>query len=112
ELRNIARAPIDLVIVAVRQNKPGDLRRPVADRDQRHHIVLAATQANSRDLLKRHVDYAAHSQPLLVRLTVLRHGEASADVRRTSFGVENANARAAEFTRRQAFPATGRAYAR
>src|SRR5262252_4791862 len=35
--------------------------------------VSAATQANTRDLAKWHVDHAAHSQPVLVRLTVFHH---------------------------------------
>src|SRR5499427_7240929 len=39
--------------------------------------VSAATQANTRDLAKWHVDHAAHSQPVLVRLTVFRHGRGS-----------------------------------
>ena len=38
---------------------------PIADRDQKHLIVSAATQANTRDLAKWHVDHAAHSQPVL-----------------------------------------------
>src|SRR6185312_16896965 len=40
---------------------------------QKHLTVSAATQANARDLAKWHVDHAAHSQPVLVRLTA-SHG--------------------------------------
>src|SRR6516164_9835917 len=67
--------PVDAALVAVRLGKPGDLCRPVADRDQKHPTVSAATQANTRDLAKWHVDHAAHSQ--LLRLTVSSHGEGS-----------------------------------
>src|SRR6516164_7424927 len=62
--------PVDSAPIGARLGKPGDLRHPVANRDQRHPTVSAATQANPRDLAKRHVDHAAHSQPVLVRLTV------------------------------------------
>ena len=54
--------------------KPSDLRYPVADCNQRHPTVSTATQANTRDLAKWHVDHAAHSQPVLVELSVSRHG--------------------------------------
>src|SRR5215831_7593266 len=66
--------PVDAALIAARLAKPGDLRDPVTDRDQKHPTVSAATQANTRDLAKWHVDHAAHSQPVLVRLTVFRHG--------------------------------------
>src|SRR6516164_9170183 len=69
--------PIDSALVAARLGKPGDLRHPVTDRDQKHPTVSAATQANTRDLAKWHVDHAAHSQPVLVRLTVFHHGRGS-----------------------------------
>ena len=59
--------------IAARLGKPRDLRHPIADRDQKHLTVSAATQANTRDLAKWHVDHAAHSQPVLVRLTA-SHG--------------------------------------
>src|SRR5262245_60414302 len=68
--------PVDAALIAARLGKPGDLRNPVADRDQKHPTVLAATQANTRDLAKGHVDHAAHSQPVLARLTV-SHGRGS-----------------------------------
>src|SRR5271165_1007101 len=66
--------PVDPAPIAARQEKPGDLRHPVADRDQMHPTVSAATQTNAGDLVKRHVDHAAHLQPVVVRLTVFRHG--------------------------------------
>src|SRR5262245_27159569 len=66
--------PVDSVPIAARLGKPGDLRHPIADRDQKHLTVSAATQANTRYLAKRYVDHAAHSQPVLVRLTVSHHG--------------------------------------
>src|SRR6516162_1019610 len=69
--------PIDSALVAARLGKPGDLRHSVTDRDQKHPTALAATQANTRDLAKGHVDHAAHSQPVLVRLTVFHHGRGS-----------------------------------
>src|SRR6516162_8252818 len=62
--------PVDSSPIAARLKKPGDLRHPVADRDQKHPTVSAATQANARDLAKWYVDHAAHSQPVLGRLTV------------------------------------------
>src|SRR5215510_9278356 len=69
--------PVDSTSIAARLGKPGDLRHPVADRDQKLPTVWAATQANARDLAKWHVDHAAHSQPVLVGLTVFRHGRGS-----------------------------------
>src|SRR5262245_54949580 len=69
--------PVDAALIAARLGKPGDLRHPVTDRDQKHPTVSAATQANTRDLAKWHVDHAAHSQPVLVRLTVFHHGRGS-----------------------------------
>src|SRR6478609_11662947 len=65
--------PVDSAPIAARLGKPRDLRHPIADRDQKHLTVSAATQANTRDLAKWHVDHAAHSQPVLVRLTA-SHG--------------------------------------
>ena len=59
-------------VIAARQGKPGDLRHPVADRDQRHPAVSAATQTNAGDFVKWRVDHAAHVQPV-VRLTVSHH---------------------------------------
>src|SRR6516162_9796180 len=67
--------PVDSTTIAARLGKPGDLRHPVADRYQKHPTVSAATQANTRDLTKWHVDHAAHSQPILIRLDV-SHGRA------------------------------------
>src|SRR6516225_1111515 len=72
--------PVDSALIAARRGKPGYLRQPVADRDQIHPTGFAATRANARDLLKWHVDHAAHSQPVLVRLTVFHHGRVLADV--------------------------------
>src|SRR5262249_4709506 len=68
--------PVDRALSAARLGKPGDLRHSVTDRDQKHPTLLAATQANTRDLAQWHVDYAAHSQPVLGRLTV-SHGRGS-----------------------------------
>jgi hypothetical protein len=65
--------PFDTAPIAAWLEKPGDPRDPVADRDQRHSTVPAATQANARDLAKRNVDHAAHSKPVLVRLTTFHH---------------------------------------
>ena len=62
----VARMPVDSALIASRQGKPRDLGRPVADRDQRHATGSAAAQANARDLVKRHVDHTAHSQPALL----------------------------------------------
>src|SRR5215510_16085223 len=56
--------PVDAALIAARLGKPGDLRHPVTDRDQKHPTVSAATQANTRDLAKWHVDHAARSQPV------------------------------------------------
>src|SRR6516162_6142017 len=67
--------PVDAALIAARLGKPGDLRHPVTDRDQKHPTVSAAMQANTRDLAKWHVDHAPHSQP--VRLTVFHHGRGS-----------------------------------
>src|SRR5215472_16154244 len=75
--------PVDAALIAARLGKPGDLRHPVTDRDQKHRTVSAATQANTRDLAKWHVDHAAHSQPVFLRLTVSSHGEGSLLTRRT-----------------------------
>src|SRR6516165_10650826 len=58
-------------------NEGRRLRHPVTDRDQKHPTVAAATRANTRDLAKWHVDQAAHSQPVLVRLTAFHHGRGS-----------------------------------
>src|SRR5215467_1078523 len=66
--------PLDSAPIAARLGKPGDLRHPVADRDQKRPTVSAATQANTRDLAKWYVDHAAHSQPVLVQVTVFHHG--------------------------------------
>src|SRR5262245_33916062 len=60
--------PVDTALIAARLGKPGDLRHSVTDRDQTHPTVLAATQANSGDLTKGHVDHAANSQPVFPRL--------------------------------------------
>src|SRR6516225_4788586 len=61
--------PVDSGPIAPRLRKPGDLRHPVADRDQKHLTVSAAPQANTRDLAKWHVYHAAYSQLVLVRLS-------------------------------------------
>ncbi len=60
--------PIDLVPIAARLGKPGDLRHPIADRDQKLTTVSAAPYANTGDFAERHVDHSAHSQAALVRL--------------------------------------------
>ena len=73
QLREVAGVPIDSAFIAARLGKPGNLRRLVADRDQQQSAVSATTQANAGDLAKWHVDHAAHSQAILVRLTV-SHG--------------------------------------
>src|SRR6476646_7938651 len=65
--------PFDQAPAAARHGEPGDLCHPVADRDQKHPAVAAATQANARNLAKRHVNHAAYPQPLLVRLAISRH---------------------------------------
>jgi hypothetical protein len=65
--------PVDSVPIVTRLREPGDLRHPVADRDQKHPTASAATQANTRDFAKWHVDYAAHSQLIFVQLTVSHH---------------------------------------
>jgi hypothetical protein len=52
-----------------------DLCYAVTDRDQRHPAVSTATQANTCDLAKWHIDHAAHSQPVFVRLAFLTIGE-------------------------------------
>src|SRR5262245_43113327 len=65
--------PVDAALIAARLGKPGDLRHSVTDRYEKHPTISAATQANTRYLAKWHVDDAAHSQPVLVRLTV-SHG--------------------------------------
>jgi hypothetical protein len=57
--------------------EPSDLRQPIADSDQTHPTVLAAMRANAGDLLKRHIDHAAHPQQIFVRLTVFPHGKLS-----------------------------------
>src|SRR6516225_9558217 len=62
--------------IAPRLRKPGDLRHPVADRDQKHLTVSAAPQANTRDLAQWHVYHAAYSQLVLVRLS-FSHGKGS-----------------------------------
>jgi hypothetical protein len=67
--------PVDLVLIAARWGKPGDIRQPIADGDQMHPTGLAAMRANARDLLKRHIDHAAYSQPVLLELAVWPHGE-------------------------------------
>src|SRR5262245_37092564 len=64
--------PVDAALIVARLGKPADFRDPVTDCDQKHPTVSAATQANARDLAKRHIDHTAHSQP--VRLTVFHHG--------------------------------------
>src|SRR6516164_7034118 len=64
--------PVDAALIAARLGKPGDLSHPVTNRDQKHPTVSAATQANTRDLAKWHVDHAPH-----VRLTVFHHGRRS-----------------------------------
>src|SRR6516225_11994844 len=66
--------PVDSGPIAPRLRKPGDLRHPVADRDQKHLTVSAAPQANTRDLTQWHVDHAAYSQLVLVRLS-FSHGK-------------------------------------
>src|SRR5262245_3364446 len=68
--------PVDAALIAPRLGKPGDLRHSVTDRDQKQPTVLSATQASTRDLAQWHVDHAAHSQPVLGRLTV-SHGRGS-----------------------------------
>src|SRR5262249_37556191 len=65
--------PVDSPPIATRLGKPGDLRHPVADRNQRLSTVAAATQANTRDLAEWHVDHTAHSQLAVVRST-FSHG--------------------------------------
>src|SRR5262245_35543906 len=73
--------PVDAALIATRLGKPGDLRHPVTDRDQKHPTVSAATQANTRDLAKWHVDHAAHPQPVLVQLSVFTTGEGPVHVK-------------------------------
>src|SRR5262245_2695873 len=72
--------PVDAPPLATRLGKPGDLGRPVADRDQKHSTASTTTQANTRDLAKGHVDHTAHLQLVLVRLDV-PHGEVSAGIK-------------------------------
>jgi hypothetical protein len=55
--------PEDSAFIAARQRKPGDLRRVVADRYERHPTVSAATQTNTGDLAEWHVNHAANLQP-------------------------------------------------
>ena len=57
------RQPRVVDAAAARLGKPGDLRHPIADRDQKHLTVSAATQANARDFVKWHIDPTAHLQP-------------------------------------------------
>ena len=71
--------------IAARQRKPGDLPHPVADRNQMHPTVSAATQTNAGDLVERHVDHAAHLQPVAVRLTVFHHGSGSLQTSRRTY---------------------------
>src|SRR6516164_8563735 len=73
--------PVDLTLIAARLGKPGDLRYSVADCDEKHPTVSAATQANARYLTKWHVDHTPHSQPVLVRLTVSHRRRLSADLK-------------------------------
>src|SRR5271166_3113816 len=77
--------PVDPAPIAARQRKPGDLRHPVADRDQMHPTVSAATHTNAGDLVKRHVDHATHLQPVVVRLTFFRHGRGSLQTSRRTY---------------------------
>jgi len=65
--------PLDPALITARLGKPRDLRHPVTDRDQNLPTVSVATQANARDLPKRHVDHAAHSQSVLVRRAVFHY---------------------------------------
>src|SRR6516165_7885846 len=80
--------PVDAALIAARLGKPGDLRHPVTDRDQKHPTVSTATQANTGDLAKWHVDHTAHSQPLLVRLTGC-HGRRSLRTSRRAYNMPN-----------------------
>src|SRR5271166_419150 len=77
--------PVDPAPVAAGQRKPGDLGHPVADRDQMHPTVSAATHTNAGDLVKRHVDHATHLQPVVVRLTFFRHGRGSLQTSRRTY---------------------------
>ena len=77
--------PVDPTPIAARQRKPGDLRHPVADRNQMHPTVSAPTQTNAGDLVERHVDHAAHLQPVAVRLTVFHHGRGSLQTSRRTY---------------------------
>jgi hypothetical protein len=52
--------PVNSAPIAARLGKPSDLRHPIADRDQKLPTVSVATQANTRDFAKWHIDYAAH----------------------------------------------------
>src|SRR6516225_1076334 len=68
--------PVDSGPIAPSLRKPGDLRHPVTDRDQKLPTVSAAPQANTRDLAQWHVYHAAYSQLVLVRLS-FSHGKGS-----------------------------------
>src|SRR6516225_11657531 len=68
--------PVDSAPIATRLGKPGDLRHPVTNRDQKLPTVSAAPQANTRDLAQWHVYHAAYSQLVLVRLS-FSHGKGS-----------------------------------
>jgi hypothetical protein len=61
ELRNAPLMPLNSGPSAACNGKPCDLCYSVADRDQKHPAFSAATQADTRDLTKWHVDHAAHS---------------------------------------------------
>src|SRR5215813_4830567 len=77
--------PVDPAPIAARLGKPGDLRHSIADRNQKQPTVSAATQANTGDLVKWHVDHAVHSQPFLVRLIVFHHGRGSLRTSRRTY---------------------------
>src|SRR5262245_45009286 len=66
--------PVDPAPIAALLGKPGDLRHSIAHGNQKQPTVSAATQANTGDLVKWHVDHAVHLQPFLVRLIVLGEG--------------------------------------
>jgi hypothetical protein len=42
-----------------------------------HPTILGAMRANAGDLLKWHIDHAAHPQQIFLRLTVFPHGKIS-----------------------------------
>jgi hypothetical protein len=67
--------PVDYAPIAARRRKPSNLGQPIPDSDQMHPTGPAAMRANAGDLLERHIDQAARSQPVLLELEVFRHGK-------------------------------------